>query len=355
MAVACWKPAMKAFMLFGLIFAVSRTACLGGPPIKITFMPRPDVFEISAGRDDGLQKGQKLAVIRDDDNTVTFLGQIEVLSAESRNFAVCRPVTLVPGVVLKEGDQVVPPEILPWLVGRVTKVTSNDAVEVLFHAAGREDRLRVYRETPRGIVECGQLKVTAADKDRCLCKALPKTLKTVIQPGDRVTQIWRWRVQNVDKDVVTLSVGSEDGLSAGNRFLVYRDSPCVVGTRAGRIEVLKAEPESSVCKVLALEHGFVFEKGDVVVPGNRFPRPVEGNVVAMPQPETVEVDVGTDQKLVAGDVLKVLRTTNGSSSYIGRVTIVKADAKKSLCRVDRIQQLLPIETGDRMESYREIP
>jgi hypothetical protein len=75
----------------------------------------------------------------------------------------------------------------------------------------------------------------------------------------------------------------------------------------------------------------------------------------MPQPETVEVDVGTDQKLVAGDVLKVLRTTNGSSSYIGRVTIVKADAKKSLCRVDRIQQLLPIETGDRMESYREIP
>lgn len=94
---------------------------------------------------------------------------------------------------------------------------------------------------PAGIVECCQLKVLATGKDRSVCKVLPNSVKTAIRPGDKVTRIHRWRVQNVDKDVVTISVGTEDGLSKGSRLEVRRSRPCLMAMKIGHIEVIKTE------------------------------------------------------------------------------------------------------------------
>ena len=282
---------------------------------------------IEGGSEESFRKGMKLAVFRRGPESVTYVGQIEVW-ATSANNSVCDPLTVVPGISFKEGDKFLPVDELSLLFGRVERTPSNDAIEVLFDHSQKKDRLRVYRETPTGIVECGQLKVLTANKNRAVCKVMPGTLKTAIQPGDRVTQMARWAVQWVDNDLVTIPVGTEDGLAKGNRLVVVRRSGCY-GAVVGRIEVIQADADRCVCRIFALKPELVVENGDIVVRERPPPKDFnfKGAVVAIPQDGMVEVNIGSDHELAKGDRLKVLRTTDGQTLYVGQVTVVRTDHK----------------------------
>lgn len=272
---------MKTVLFVAFFFVASGTECFG----KVISASQRDRIVISADTLDGLQKGHKLAVLRKSDNTVTYVGQIEFAEPMFPDRSdlpvwICRQVVTVPKVNLQKGDEVIPFEDLAWYVGRVEKVTNDNAVEVSLQTFGRENRLRVYRETPAGIVECCQLKVVTTEKGRSVCKVLPNTVKTAIRPGDRVTRMYRWTVQEVEKDVVTISVGTEDGLSKGSHLEVRRSRLCLMPMNIGRIEVIKADAESCTCKVIPShpkqaivdDKDFVrptppvIEKGDFVVP-----------------------------------------------------------------------------------------
>ena len=342
---------MKVILSLALLLVVPSTTCFGFPS-EITFIARQDLFEISGGSTDGLQKGLAMAVVRRHDDTYTYLGKLELFHA-GRNHSVCRVVSLVPKVLPKEGDMVIPFEWLSQFVGQVTSVKSNDAIEVSLSILYAGDRLRVYRETQTGIAEVGQLNVVTADKDRLACKVRANRLKTPIQPGDKVAKIYCWKVQSVDEATVTVPVGADDGLSKGSRLLVYEPSYCVIGPPVGRIEVVKVESESCVCKVLSRAPEQVIAKGDRIIREELVPVHIhiEGQVVAVSQPETVEVNVGSDQKLRKGDVLQVHRSTNGMTRFVGDIIVVETSAEKSVCRVDRTMQVLPIETGDKVEGH----
>ena len=181
---------------------------------------------------------------------------------------------------------------------------------------------------------------------------MPGTLKTAIQPGDRVTQMARWAVQSVGNDLVTVPVGSDDDLSKGSRLVVVRRSGCY-GNVVGRIEVIQADADRCVCRIFALKPKLVVENGDTVVRERLPPKHFKGTIVAIPQPGMVDVNIGSDHELVKGDRLKVLRTNDGAPLFVGTVTVIRTDHKTSLCRVDRDRLVRLIEIGDRVEGVRE--
>ena len=153
------------------VTAACRSVCYGYSPGGIEGIVGRRIV-IEGGSADPFRKGMKLAVLRHGPDSVTYVGQIEVLATSTRS-SICDPLMVMPGISFKEGDKLLPLEELPLLFGRVEKAPSNDAIEIVFRHSQKRDRLRVYRENPTGIVECGQLKVLTADRDRAVCKVCP--------------------------------------------------------------------------------------------------------------------------------------------------------------------------------------
>ncbi len=339
---------MKAILSLALFFSLGGTSCYG-ITMTVTAVRRPDLVAISGGSDLGIQNGHAMAVIRHGDDSVTYIGKFEVILVNSYR-SICRALSVVPGVFPQRGDDLIPIERLSSLLGQVTSAPSNGEIEVSFPRMCKGDRLRVYRETPAGIAEVGRVKVVMPGKDRSVCTILPESLQIPIRPGDRVVEIFRWRVQSVDKDTVTVPVGAEDGVSKGRRFWVFRSSGCVP-TYAGKIEVVKVGAESCVCQVLAEARELAVEKGDTVTREELIPPRIEGTVVGLPQPDMVEVNVGSDQKLRKDDLLTVLCTDNGKSRFVAQITVVRSTPEKSVCHVNRGMQTAPIQIGDKVRTW----
>ena len=71
---------------------------------EVTAIAGQDVIEISLGFDDGIRKGQKFSVVRP--NTGKYVGDIEVISANYPNRAVCRVDKAMQRDQLQKGDRV---------------------------------------------------------------------------------------------------------------------------------------------------------------------------------------------------------------------------------------------------------
>ncbi len=80
------------------------------------------------------------------------------------------------------------------------------------------------------------------------------------------------------------------------------------------------------------------------------PPQVEGIVLAVPQPSLVEISIGSDDGLKEGHSLEVYRTAGGSSTYVGRIHVVKTSYDKAACKVDPNYRKSNVQRGDRVTS-----
>ncbi len=81
-----------------------------------------------------------------------------------------------------------------------------------------------------------------------------------------------------------------------------------------------------------------------------FPPQVDGIVLAVPQPSLVEISIGSDDGLKEGHSLEVYRTAGGSSTYVGRIHVVKTSYDKAACKVDPNYRKSNVQRGDRVTS-----
>lgn len=76
----------------------------------------------------------------------------------------------------------------------------------------------------------------------------------------------------VRKDLVEISIGSDDGLRKGHRLDVYRES-----TYLGRVAVRRTAPDRAVAEIIPAFHKGQIRKGDVVRTVNHIPGPSESD------------------------------------------------------------------------------
>jgi hypothetical protein len=81
-----------------------------------------------------------------------------------------------------------------------------------------------------------------------------------------------------------------------------------------------------------------------------YPPPVEGLVTAAPQPDLVEISIGSDDGLRKGHKLYVYRVAGGTSKLVGRIEVVRADFDKSVCKIDPEWRQSYVQRGDRVIS-----
>lgn len=175
------------------------------------------------------------------------------------------------------------------LRGIVTATEKDGSVEI---SLGGDDglrpghRLSVYRTSAKETTVLGRIMVVKTAPDKALCKVDPGTLKGPIQKGDLVTtgqqpagpaaagppQVDGTRASDqppllvggqvlavLEDGRVEISFGAADGLRPGHRLEVYRVTGSQ-GIYVGRIEVVEAGPQKSLCKTI-LEQDTI-QKGD---------------------------------------------------------------------------------------------
>jgi cell shape-determining protein MreC len=83
---------------------------------------------------------------------------------------------------------------------------------------------------------------------------------------------------------------------------------------------------------------------------SKTPPKVDGIVSETPGEGIVVISIGSDAGLRKGHQLEVIRTTGGSSTYVGRVEVIKTTPDKSVCKVDPKYQKAAMMKGDRVFS-----
>lgn len=83
---------------------------------------------------------------------------------------------------------------------------------------------------------------------------------------------------------------------------------------------------------------------------SKSPPRVDGIVLATPGKGLVEISIGSDDGLRKGHRLEVYRVSGGSSTYVGRVEVVKTSPNRSVCRIDSKFQNGRVMEGDRVDS-----
>lgn len=73
---------------------------------------------------------------------------------------------------------------------------------------------------------------------------------------------------------------------------------------------------------------------------------VDGYVRAVTRDGVVEISIGSDDGLLKGHKLEVVRTTGGRATYVGRIEVVKTDPDMSACRIDPKYLKSPVRSGD---------
>ena len=97
--------------------------------------------------------------------------------------------------------------------------------------------------------------------------------------------------------------------------------------------------------------------GLVAEPG-RYPDPpmIDGLVLSVPSNDVVTISLGSDDGLVNGHYLDIFRTASGTSTYVGRIQVVKTQFDKSVCKVAQLKS--PVRTGDnittRLQNYKYV-
>jgi hypothetical protein len=83
------------------------------------------------------------------------------------------------------------------------------------------------------------------------------------------------------------------------------------------------------------------------------PPQVDGVVEAVQGGGLVEIDLGTDDGLMKGHRLEVVRVGPTGSKYVGRIEVVHVAADRAVCRIDPKYQKSDIQVDDRVYSKLE--
>ena len=83
---------------------------------------------------------------------------------------------------------------------------------------------------------------------------------------------------------------------------------------------------------------------------SKTPPRVDGVVLATPRAGLVEISIGSDDGLRKGHRLEVYRIAAGSSTYVGRIEVVKTSPDRSVCKIDPKYQNSHVMEGDRVDS-----
>ncbi|MBN2476540.1 MAG: hypothetical protein JXB62_18140 [Pirellulales bacterium] len=174
----------------------------------VTNVGKEGLVEISIGADDGLRQGHRLVAYRVAGDTVTQLGQIEVVQTRPDG-ATCRIDPELAKGPLQKDDRVAtsvapkgaappsPPSVdasgtepPPNLVdGSVLSVGQEGELEISF---GADDGLRarqqldVYRAVDGQGIYIGRIEVVQTSAKKSVCRIVPEFRKDAMRPGDRV-------------------------------------------------------------------------------------------------------------------------------------------------------------------------
>jgi hypothetical protein len=83
------------------------------------------------------------------------------------------------------------------------------------------------------------------------------------------------------------------------------------------------------------------------------PPRVDGIVEAVQGKGLVEINLGTDDGLMKGHKLEVVRIGPTGSKYVGRIEVVQAAADRAVCRIDPQYQKSDVQVDDRVFSKLE--
>ena len=77
------------------------------------------------------------------------------------------------------------------------------------------------------------------------------------------------------------------------------------------------------------------------------PHPLDGMILAVPQQNLVEINIGSDDGLRKGHKLEVVRMSGGST-YVGRIEVTQTTPDRAVCRVVPDMLKSPMQRGDRV-------
>ncbi len=80
------------------------------------------------------------------------------------------------------------------------------------------------------------------------------------------------------------------------------------------------------------------------------PPQVDGVVLATPRPDLIEISIGSDDGLLKGHRLEVVRLTGGARTYVGRIEVVRTYPDKAVCRIIPEFRKSQTQRGDRVVS-----
>jgi len=111
-----------------------------------------------------------------------------------------------------------------------------------------------------------------------------------------------------------------------------------------RLEKLQRELADQITKLRDLQqYGKVDPKADA-------PRGLEGEVLSVPRPETVEISVGADDGVRKGHQFVVTRPSAGGK-YVGVIVVTSVDfPNRAVCRPDKSRQTDQIYKGDHVKA-----
>jgi len=76
------------------------------------------------------------------------------------------------------------------------------------------------------------------------------------------------------------------------------------------------------------------------------PPPVDGLVKSVTGDDLITVSLGTDDGLLKGHLLDVVRAGSGGTAYVGKVQVVKTEADESVCKIDPKYLKSPVRRWD---------
>ncbi len=86
------------------------------------------------------------------------------------------------------------------------------------------------------------------------------------------------------------------------------------------------------------------------------PPMIDGLVLSVPSADLVTVSLGHDDGLINGHFLDIYRTASGTSTYVGRIEVVKTQPDTSICKVAQLKS--PVRRGDsittRLQNYKYV-
>ncbi|MHC4404917.1 MAG: hypothetical protein ACYTG0_35165 [Planctomycetota bacterium] len=156
---------------------------------------------------------------------------------------------------------------------------------------------------------------------------------------------------------VEISIGTNSGLKSGHVLEVFRVAEGKT-TSLGHIEVYQTAPDKSICKADPSLLKDPIQEGDRVSyrkPEQPKPQPPAeppylfgGEVLSVAEDGQVEISFGAADGLTPGHRLEVYRETGDVGIYVGRVEVVKTQARTAICKL--VLEKDTIRKGDRITS-----